>query len=287
MELINVTYYDLARSLFKTSSSDREYVSLFECDCPSCEAHKNNTCIMLNDSVICTCPYGRRRKIFGFTKSAHKCGELINKYKTEHSNLCYALSGVKRIEYIGDEYIFLNLPFLTHEDRYHSSQDSDWEYLKSIYIEIHNKIINGVLIKKEDFTPEFIRRLIDFRPVTLFYNSVISDYYDKYIPKFCYELKKYFPKLFKETAKIKPEIEELSNKVSFIGQKAKLKTLNPGKVKINGHIVDWNGKSIISSTDIIIPFAGLGKSKIIIRPEDNSIVTIIDDNTVKDNTEFV
>lgn len=284
--IINVTYFDPTTSILAASRTDREYVNIYDCNNHvNCQAYKNKTCILLNGLGGHVCPYGSKRKIIGYTKIAKTCGKLSREYKVNYKDQCYALSYIKHLEKCGD-YIYLNLPWLDCNDIYRSSTDPNWDYLKSINTEIKEKVEFKDFVKVEYFTPEFIRRLIDFRPQAIM-GGTINDYYDKRIPQFCYDLRKYFTDLYNETLKIKPEIEELANKVSFIGKSAKLKTLNPGKIKIGSNIFDWDGEKIVSTANELNMWGHLEDAIVTIYPTDNSIVHITDDNTINEHTVFV
>ena len=284
--VINVTYYDLNSSFFKPSRTDRERVTIYTCtNCENCRAYKNKTCIMLNGLWGHRCSYGRRNTTEGYTKAASKCGQLIRETKTQYKEKCYALSEIKHLEFCGD-YVFLNLPWLNCPDKYRSSLNDDYEYTKTIRAEITEKVELDDMVKVKHFTPEFICRLIDFRPQAMF-GGTIEDYYDKHIPQFCYDLKKYFKDIYDATLKIKPEIEELANKISHVGKKAKIMTLKPGKIQIGSKIVDWDGKKIIANTSLLTFSSDLDNAELIIKPTNNTVVKIIDNDTVTDFTEFV
>ena len=286
-KVINVTYYDVQTSIFKPSRTDRERVTVYSCsNCENCQAYKNKTCIMLNGLYGHRCQYGRRVLTEGYTRAARKCGELIREYKRQYEKECYALKDVRHIEQCGD-YIFLNLPWLDCKDKWRYSGADDWDYTQSIGIEIKDKVYFNDMVKVEHFTPEFIRRLIDFRPQAIM-GGTITKYYDEHIPQFCYDLRKYFKDIYEATLKIKPEIEELANKVSCVGKKAKLKTLNPGQIKIGSHLAMWDGEKIIANDDILMVIGSdLDNSQVIIIPTENTNVTIADDDTVTDSTEFI
>ena len=288
MDVINVTYYDLLNSFFKPGKSDRERVTVYTCtNCENCQAYKNKTCIMLNGLWGHRCQYGRKNVTEGYTRAARKCGQLIRDTRDMYKDQCYALKEVKHIEQCGD-YIFLNLPWLDCNDKYRSQiSDENYEYTKTIGPEIKEKVEFGDMVKVEDFTPEFIRKLIDFRPQAIF-GGTITKYYEEQIPQFCYDLRKYFKELYEATLKLKPEIEELANKITHVGKKAKLKTLNPGEVKVGSNYAMWDGEKLVANSNVLtIISSDFDDAQVIIIPTDNTVVTIFDDNTVTDSTEFV
>ena len=288
MEVINVTYYDPAHSIFKGTSKDREYVKIFYCDRKDeCTAYQHGTCVLLNGLWGHGCPNGRVQKIEGYTKYASKYGDLLYKYKTQYKDQCYALELIKHVECLGN-YWYLNLPWLdcTHNARFKFDDEKAREYQCSMTNYFKERIVDENLVKAEDFTVEFITRLLDFRP-TSYMAGVITDYADKKLPQFCYDLRKYYPSIYEEVKAVRPDIEGLANQVTFKGKRAKLLTLNPGKVKVNTMTFDWDGKQIITTADKAHMWGNLKDACVTIVPTENSVVEIIDDNTVNDDTEFV
>lgn len=60
---INFIYYDPQNSLFKTSKSDRERVTVYTCNnSENCDAYKRNKCVMLNGLYSHSCPYGQIKR---------------------------------------------------------------------------------------------------------------------------------------------------------------------------------------------------------------------------------
>lgn len=290
--VINVTYYDVQNSIFKPSRTDRERVSLYRCECPEkCDAYKNKMCKMLGGLFGESCPHGNKQTITGYTRNSSQCGKLIKEYKDRYKDQCYALSQIKHTCKCTD-FIYLTLPWLDQDDLprrsidYNGNPRKDYDYEKTIGIEIHDKVKHKNCVKIENFTPEFIKRLIDFRPQAYF-GGTLTRYYDEYLPQFCYDIKKYFPNLYEQTKLIQPEIEDLANKISFIGKRAKVCTLNPGKVKVEIYPMNWDGEKLTGVANKFSFISDLKDAQVVIYPTKYSIVEIIDNDTVKDDTEFV
>ena len=287
MEVINVTYFDPAHSIFKGTGKDREYVRVFRChNKNNCNAYKNGTCVLLNGLWGHSCPNGEVQKIEGYTKYARKYGDLLYKYKTQYADRLYKLKNIKHVEKLNG-YWYLDLPWLdcNHHTNYRCSEDKkDYQFGMTEFFK--NKIINKDLVKEEDFNLELLERLVDFRPCS-YMAGVITDYELKKLPQFLYDLRKYFPDWYNQLKAKRPEVEELANKVTFKGKMAKLLTLQAGKVKVNTMIFDWDGTKIETTANQAHMWGKLEDAKIIIYPTDNSIVEIIDDDTVTDETEFV
>lgn len=297
MDIINITYYDPRHSLFKAGKSDREFVRLFYCDnYKNCKAYQNKTCLLLNGVYGHNCPYGKIQKETGYTKASYKCGDLITKYVSQYKQKCYALKEIKHIEQLND-YIFLNLPewfdcnhsygYMTKtKDGYINKSEDELNYHKSMQDYFKNVIINKNCVHIDNFNEELIYRILDFRPKS-FFGDTINAYENECIPQFCYELKKYFPDLFHSVAKHRSDIIDYANKVTFIGKQAKLLTLNPGKVKVNTMIFNWDGKVIETTANQAHMWGNLKDAKVVITPTENSIVEIYDNDTVNENTIFI
>ena len=292
-EIINITYFDPSNSIFKVDKNEREYVILYKCKCKDkCEAYKNGSCCLLNAEgwgYYCYCPNGERQKIEGYTKYAKRYGDLLRKYKNEYKELCYKLHEIKHVQKLAD-YWYLNLPWLDCKHYSNFKYDDPQEirdYHTSMADYFKSKIIDKELIKDEDFNVEFLQRLLDFNPITFMNTNLYKEFHEKYIPKFLYDLRKYYPEKYELIYNIRPEIEDKVNKVTFIGKFAKLNTLNPGKVKVSIYILNWDGKNIISTAKQLSMWGKLNSAIITITPADDTVVEIVDNNTVNDNTEFV
>lgn len=291
-ELINVTYYDLNNTLFKPGKSDREYVTVYTCKCQDkCDAYKNGKCVLLNFVGFGqhNCPHGNKNKIFGYTKSARHCGDLIRQYKVNHKDKCYALKEIKHVQKLSD-YWYLNLPWLDckHYITWKINDPKEIkDYQSSMSDFFEKNVVNTDLVHDDNFTVEFLNRLLDFKPISYFNNQLWVEFRNKYLPQFFYDLRKYYPEKYNEIKNIRPEVETYANQVTFKGKYAKLLTLNPGKVKVNTNILDWDGEKIISTSNVLSMWGKLNDAKVIIYPTENSVVEIFDDNTVNDNTEFV
>lgn len=267
---INFTYYNPRTSIFKSGKSDRERVSVYKCiNCENCNAYKKKRCVMLNGLWGHDCPYGVIERKEGFTKAASKCGDLVRKYKEKYDNVGYALKTLNFVCEIGD-YVYLGLP---HLNGYNNSiRNSDF-------------FVDDDMIKKDEFTPEFVVELIKYKPYALM-GGVITSYRKEYIPKFCDQLKRLMPDMYEKVCEIYPEIEQIVENIDYIGKMAKLMTLLPGKVKLSTDILEWDGE-LLHGKGKQISFWKLNDEEVIISPNKNTIVTICDNSTVTEETEFI
>lgn len=263
------TYYDPKTSIFKSDRHDRERVSVYKCsNCENCNAYKKKKCVMLNGLWRHKCPYGTIEKKEGFTKAARKCGYLVSEYKEKYGDVEYALKPLNFVCEIGD-YVYLGLP---HLNGYNNPiRNSDF-------------FVDDDMIKKDDFTPEFVVELIKYKPYALM-GGVISSYQKEYVPKFCDQLKRFMSDMYTRVCEIYPEIRSLVENIDYTGKRAKLMTLLPGEVKLSTDILQWDGE-LLHGKGKQISFWKLDDEKVIIIPNENTVVTIYDNSTVTDETEF-
>ncbi len=256
--------------MFKSGRSDKERITVYTCNnSENCDACKRNKCVMLNGLYSHSCPYGQMRREEGYTKAARRCGDLIRKRKEEYGDVAHSKGDLKFLCYIGD-YVFLPLPHLIN----YSNSIRDKNFFKG----------DGDIIKKEDFTPEFIVELIKYRPEALM-GGEITSYQKKEVPKFCNQLKRYMSDMYEKVKTIYPEIEDRIEDIDYRDKMAKVVTLLPGKVKLSTKILEWDG-SVIKAEGNQLTFWGLSRETVIITPDENTYVKIVDNATVTDDTEF-
>jgi len=224
---------------------------------------------MLNGLYAHSCPYGQIKREEGYTKAARRCGDLIRKRKDEYGDVAYSKGDLKFLCYIGD-YVFLPLPHLIN----YSNSIREKNFFKG----------DGDIIRKEDFTPEFIVELIKYRPRAMM-GGEITSYQREEIPKFCSQLKRYMPDMFDKVKMIYPEIEDRIEDIDYIDKWAKVVTLLPGKVKLSTDILEWDGE-VIRAEGSQISFWRLNKEPVVVTPDENTYVQIVDNATVTDDTEF-
>ena len=213
------------------------------------------------------------KTIKGFTKKARKYGLIQSEYRNKYKELedkykcCQPLTGLKF-----NNFIYTTLPYLNYNEI------------------INNKLSDNTykdFLKEELFyDKDFVIALLDYRPRDAFQNEIKS-YQEKNLPAFLKGVKKYNKELYKELLKYE-KVKKLDKETSFAGAKAKVKTLEKGFIKLTEKIslsddytAYWNGESIELTFKDSKNF-----NKIIIEPNEDYIVTIIDEDTVGENTVF-
>ena len=266
MRKIDIKLYG-GRGLFGGRETPLEAV-IISCDkCDKCSFYKNNTCLKIRN-LGKICKYGRRDTVQGYTSRAKKYYEFKRKYEQDE---CY--SRLKRpnstIGKIDNEFV-INLPFIRYEDG-----------------EIKDPSLGDSLIyiNEKEFNNTFIKELLDFKPHAMF-GGIITDYQDKKVPNFLSDLKRNFKEIYENFIKEYPRYD---TKVSYIGKKAYINTLNEDSVLIDCHNNEW----IKEKEEIVcykwrtwLPFNGSGTETRIKITED-MIYKITDNNQVNENTKFV
>lgn len=142
-------------------------------------------------------------------------------------------------------------------------------------------------IKKElFFDKEFVTAFLTFKPTDCF-GKEIKVWQDKHLPNFLKNLKLRSKEIYKELLNY-DKVKELDEFLSSKNEKAKVKTLNKGFVKIDEIMFKEDECTAYWTGEVIEVTFNNNKSynKIIIEPADEMLVIIIDENTVNENTVF-
>lgn len=142
-------------------------------------------------------------------------------------------------------------------------------------------------IKKElFFDKEFVTAFLTFKPADCF-GKEIKVWQDKHLPNFLKNLKLRSKEIYKELLNY-DKVKELDEFLSSKNEKAKVKTLNKGFIKIDEIMFKEDECTAYWTGEVIEVTFNNNKSynKITIEPTDEMLVIIIDENTVNENTVF-
>lgn len=128
---------------------------------------------------------------------------------------------------------------------------------------------------------------MNYKPEALM-GGVIDSFQKEKIPEFMMEVKSKFPQLYKGVLKKSERLQEVDKEISYVGKKAKVKTLKPGKVEVEITIINsqtfiWNGETL--SNEVKTRSGDVINQNI--SPSDDTVVTIIEEDTVGKFAEFV
>ena len=276
LTLIDVGFIDPKNlSIFgKPKGNEREVIKYYLCSCPEkCEAYKNGQCLLRTGLYGTKCPYGRARAEEGYTVRARTYDSWLDYRKDKYKNTIKNLKEVKTLTEIGEEHIFLPLEFLNN-------------YVNPISADLG--MYTQYLINKKLFTPETVIKLVTYQPRALIDNSIIKEYTTKYLPDFVYQLSRKYPDIYNEVKETVPDIEIWVKSPEFVGKKAKLKSLLPGKVKFSTHVGYWDGEKVVTDSKELVLFGWNDNEEVHIFPTDKTVVEIVDNATVdEDKVEFV
>lgn len=216
-----------------------------------------------------------KERINGYSPRAMSYGKIRRNYQEQYPEL---EDKYKRIPLTDgtdfNGFVYTVLPYL--ED----NQVSD----KMKEIDTVNKF---KFIKKElFFDKEFVTSFLTFKPTDCF-GKEIKVWQDKHLPNFLKNLKLRSKEIYKELLNY-DKVKELDGFLSSKNEKAKVKTLNKGFVKIDEIMFKEDECTAYWTGEVIEVTFNNNKSynKITIEPTDEMLVIIIDENTVNENTVF-
>lgn len=269
--LVSWSYFD-GKGLFSGKNDKEKLTEVYILKEEGEQLLKGGKIVCLNMFRGYLDPYFKIVTTEGFTRRAKNYGKLKSKMLKKYPELERKLTGVSSSIMDYGEYVYIDLPYL---DNYVNPLTEDKE-----------TFLNTNFIYKEKFTPDFVKKLIEFVPRALM-GGIIESYRRKDVPKFLGELKLTYPEIYQEVLSISNVAKSLVDEISYIGKKAYLKTLSNGEVEVELNILDkqkfyWDGKTLTNKLEMSDGNI-LSQS---ITPNENTIVKIISDSTVNENTKL-
>lgn len=269
--LVSWSYFD-GRGLFSGKNDKEKLTKVYILKEEGEQLLKGGKIVCLNMFRGYLDPYFKIVTTEGFTRRAKNYGKLKSKMLKKYPELERKLTGVSSSIMDYGEYVYIDLPYL---DNYVNPLTEDKE-----------TFLNTNFIYKEKFTPDFVKKLIEFVPRALM-GGIIESYRRKDVPNFLSELKLTYPEIYQEVLSISNVAKSLVDEISYIGKKAYLNTLSNGEVEVELDILDkqkfyWDGKTLTNKLEMSDGNI-LSQS---ITPNENTIVKIISDSTVNENTKL-
>lgn len=219
------------------------------------------------------------QRINGYSRKAKSYGKIRKNYKEQYPEL---EDKYRKIQLTDGTYfngfVYTTLPYL---------EDNQVIQDKMKEIDTVNKF---EFIKKElFFDEEFVTALLTHKPTDCF-GKELKEWQEKKLPNFLKNLKLRSKTIYKELLKY-DKVKELDGFITIANknEKAKVKTLSKGFVKIDDLIFEDNECSAYWTGEVIeVTFNNNNKyyNKITIDPTDEMLVIIVDENTVNENTVF-
>lgn len=272
--LVHWSYFD-GKGLFSKGNSKEILTEVYITNEKGEEVLEGGKVTCLNNGLFSTVddPYFKVTKREGFTRRAKKFGDMRRTMEKNHPELKSRLTGFKgRVMEYG-EYVYFDL---AHVDNYVNPIVKEIGYL-------HNKNF----VPKDKFHKDFLLFLIEYRPLTLMDRQLISGYHRNELPAFFAEVKIKFPELYNEVLEESEWLQKLDEDLTYVGKKAKVKTLSSGRVLVEltfleSSIFDWDGETLTNEKETR---DGETVSQMI-KPSDNMVVEIVDDGVVNEDTEL-
>lgn len=272
--------YNSGKSIFSSKSEKESLTKIYITSKEGEDILEGGVVACLNRSGFSSSikdPYFNLVKEIGFTSSARKHRDLLYNMREAYPDLECKLKPIESKVKDYNEYVYLDV---SHIDNYVNPLTKDDDRFLSINF-----------IKKEHFNEDFIVELNDYKPRALLDYQVIKRYEEIIVPEVMADIKKEFPELYKAALLKSEDLQETDEKVTFVGKKAKVLTLNPGKVSVimsysETEVFSWDG-DVMSNDKILKNKYGRAKVSQTIKPDEDMIVMVYEDSTVNEKTEFV
>lgn len=273
--LVHWSYYD-GRGLFSKKNDKERITRIFITDGKGEEILKGGQVACLNSVGLFGTvqdPYFKLSREEGYTRRAQKHGKMRRDMREKYPELESKLRRFKSKVSEYGEYVYFNVP---HTDGFDNpiARDSP-------------KFYNKNFVHKEHFDKDFLKELIAYRPRAMM-GGVISGYQKEVLPELFAEIKIKFPNLYKEVLEESEWLQETEKDLTLVDKKAKLVTLSPGNVEVEITFLDkekfyWDGSKLVNekktkSGEVISQT---------IKPTEDMIVKIINDEVVNENIELV
>lgn len=266
-KVVHFNLFKPENALFKQKANAQAEIQIITCsNSENCQLVKRGECACRAGLYGSICPYGKRSRETGYSRRSQKYSSWCANKKEIYKGVPF-LNAPKSLGVVGD-YVFIPYAHVR------MIKNFPWE--------------DEGFIKKENFTPENVIRLIGARPQAMF-GGEITSYQKKVPPLMLKHLSEQMPELFNDLISkdvfCKKRYEEFSN----IGREAILETLTPnvGTLKdIHGGVWVWDGFQLHSENSRM-SFGLCEFSKITITPVGGQKAKITDEGQVNKDTIFI
>lgn len=276
-KIIDWRIFDPANSIFKSSKNERATFRKTICNnAENYQAYKNGGCTALEHE----CPYSKIDFKTGYTQRAAKHFKWISEARESVKGIPQ-LNLYKKIAKVGD-YIFF-----PYRHWYTDTKITTSEITKDTYRYAGGFSHPFPFIKKSDFTIDLFNNILNADPRTLFGNERITRYAKEIVPIIVQHTKEEMPEFWEEFAVKYPDVANKYQELDCIGRRAYVKTLKKGcSFKTKKELFHWDGKQMtIKNYDgIFLPIDG--EATLIVVPNDDAIIEIVDNCMVDSNTKF-
>lgn len=278
MIIIDAHIYNPAVSIFKTKKSDAAECWVYSCSSSDfCDLYKQKKCVQKKFMGF-SCPYGKISYEKGPTRRARSFYSWISNKKELYKNTLDLLTYPENIMAKVGEYFYL--PYA------HMFLNTSLPVLEKSTVLSSGR----PFIHEKDFTVDLISKIIKHRPTAMF-GGEISTFQKKELPLFLKHLSEQQPELFNKL-KIEVDLTKYISVFTNVGRKALLSSLRSGTEicpkKDSKEVWLWDG-TFLCSTNAYLAFTPVKFEEhyIKIKPKEDSIIVITNENQVDDATIFV
>lgn len=234
-KIIHAHIYEPHRpSIFgKSPANARAELHLYTCEhSEECDAFAKGQCINVGNVFGSRCPHGRKQVTDGFTKKAAGYYKQIANWKEMHKDAYNALSQApSRVTKVYGGWM---LPY------------SFMDMNESVPFKAHGGAFRTgcAFIESEQLNKSTLEKIVAYRPLSMV-GGEITDYQQKIVPKFLFDLKTNYPEQYVSAFGENQAVNQRIESISFIGRTALLKTIAPNcKLKLGTKEWLWDGKKI-------------------------------------------
>ena len=245
------------------------------CNSDNCALHKRDECCIIDGWINNPCPYGTHSNYAGYSRRSLKHYKWIKEQTEKYISVLDKLSLASNVMAVVGEFIYLPYAHITIN--------------KTVPFKNRNNFfsVGDSMLEMKYFTIDNIISICEFKPYTIFGDSLIVSYQKNEIPKFVKHLSEQFPDLYNELCEKLPRIKDIP--LTNVGRKAYLFTLNSNIGQYvdchNSHWI-WDGQYLISH-DSKASFILVDEfDEIKLKPTGNPIVDITEDAQTNKNTIY-
>jgi hypothetical protein len=281
---IHARLWSPLNALFKSHRNDPATCEIYFCEmADTCPLLKKRQCI--NKRIMGPkCPHGHCRTMTGPTKRSSKLTSWLKDREKEFAGMFATLSSPPdKVVEIGD---WVYLPY------------SHMDMNKAVPFNQHSCLFvsGSPFIKKEIFTVELIKCIVDFHPYALM-GGEITTYQEEVVPKFLVHLEEVYPFLYTTLVQANPHYiakYSLQNK-NYVGRTALLRTVAPCVLEIGKNKWKWDGQQLASLSFDTLWIDVLDENRIkaidsinvTITPSEKAVVKITNNEQVTPTTVLI
>lgn len=255
--------------------NNKQWVEYVTCEkteqCPLYKEEGKCACFRYLIGANQVCPNGKWNRLEGYTNRARKSVEFATRARTDYKPT--ATEYKAKLCLVAD-YVYLPLSYL-------SGCRNEFNGVKD------GRVVKKNFVKTEDFNEDFIEELVKFVPYA-WCGGAITDYQNKYIPKFLQQLKEEMPLLYGMWAKKYPDTASKYKDISPVGRTAYISTMPDGE--ICGWVKRGDTLTNDNYTDTFFfkgTFGSKKPLKVTVEITDDMVAEVTKSMVVDENTKFV